>query len=343
MYAEHVVYAVCERGESSMIKNQWYAILPSKAVKRNRIIGVKRLSMDLAVFRNSDGEIGCVTDQCTHRGAALSLGKVVGNCVQCPFHGLTFSTGGECTSIPANGRASSENISRYNVKNWVLRESNGIIYMWYGDAEKVTGEPPFFNDDIDESYTYSELEDHWNSHYSRCIENQLDVVHLPFVHYNTIGRGNKTVVNGPKIVPVPSGFITSANNNVDQGQTPKSADECEIKNTYLEFLFPNIWMNHISDKIKIVIFFAPVDEENTILYIRFYDKLTGFRPTDGLVALFGKPANRVIERQDKRVVITQRPKASSYRSNEMLLSGDGPIIYYRSIRDQLKNNVTDIN
>ena len=324
-----------------MIKNQWYAILPSKAVKRDRIIGVKRLNMDLAVFRNGEGGVGCVTDQCTHRGAALSIGKVVGNCIQCPFHGLTFSVSGDCTSIPANGRASTENISRYNVRSWPIIEKNEIIYMWYGDAENATGEPPFFYDNMDSSWTYSELEDHWNSHYSRCIENQLDVVHLPFVHHNTIGRGNKTLVNGPRIEFVPSGFITSANNELDQGQTPRPAEECEIKETYLEFLFPNIWMNHINDKIKIMIFFAPVDEENTVLYIRFYDKLTGFRPIDGLVALLGKPANLAIERQDKRVVITQRPKASAYRSNEMLLSGDGPIIKYRSIRDQLKNNVSD--
>lgn len=324
-----------------MIKNQWYAILPSKAVKRDRIIGVKRLNMDLAVFRNGEGGVGCVTDQCTHRGAALSIGKVVGNCIQCPFHGLTFNVSGDCTSIPANGRASTENISRYNVRSWPIIEKNGIIYMWYGDAKNATGEPPFFYEDMDSSWTYSELEDHWNSHYSRCIENQLDVVHLPFVHHNTIGRGNKTLVNGPRIEFVPSGLITSANNELDQGQKPRSAEECEIKETYLEFLYPNIWMNHINDKIKIMIFFAPVDEENTVLYIRFYDKLTGFRPIDGLVALLGKPANLVIERQDKRVVITQRPKASAYRSNEMLLSGDGPIIKYRSIRDQLKNNVSD--
>lgn len=320
-----------------MIRNQWYAILPSKAVKNDCVTGVRRLNMDLAIFRDRDGVIGCVTDQCTHRGAALSLGKVVDRCIQCPFHGLRFDADGSCTEVPANGRASAADLSRFNVKSWKVAESSGIIYLWYGDAGKAAGDPPFFYEDIDSSWTYSEMEDHWNSHYSRCIENQLDVVHLPFVHHNTIGRGNKTLVNGPKVEFVPSGFITSANNEVDLGQTPKPAQECEIKKTYLEFLFPNVWMNHINDKIKIMIYFAPVDDENTILYIRFYDKLTGSRLVDGFAALLGKPANRVIERQDKRVVVTQRPKASSYRSEEKLLSGDGPIIQYRRIREQLKN------
>lgn len=320
-----------------MIVNQWYAILPSRSVKPNKIVAVKRLNLELALFRNSKGELGCVVDQCSHRGAALSKGKVTGDCVQCPFHGLTFDETGRCTFIPANGKASSADISRYNVKHYPVRERNGIIYLWFGDADKMTDDLPFFDEDIDPSCVYSEFEDHWNSHYSRCIENQLDVVHLPFVHNSTIGRGNKTVVNGPKVTFVPGGLITSANNEADVGQTPKTAAECTIKSTYLKFLFPNIWMNHITEKIKVIIYFAPVDDENTILYIRFYCKATGLRPLDAFIAYIGKYANRIIERQDKRVVITQKPKASSYQSQEKLLVGDAPIIQYRRIRQELKD------
>ena len=320
-----------------MIQNQWYAILPSKAVKVNQIVGVKRLNLDLAIFRNDKGEIGCVVDQCTHRGAALSKGKVKGECIKCPFHGLEFNEKGQCAFIPANGRMSEADLSRYNVKHYKVSENNGILYLWYGDLDKITGEPPFFNKDVDASYVYSEIEDHWNSHYSRCIENQLDVVHLPFVHHNTIGRGNKTLVNGPKVEFVPGGIITSANNEVDVGQNPKTAENCVINPTYLSFLFPNVWMNHISEKIKVIIYFAPVDDENTVLYIRFYCRITGFKPLDGVIAYFGRFANKIIERQDKRVVITQKPKASAYQSQEKLLSGDGPIIQYRRIRNELKN------
>jgi phenylpropionate dioxygenase-like ring-hydroxylating dioxygenase large terminal subunit len=204
-----------------VIPNQWYAILPSKSVKKARIVGVKRLSLDLALFRGADGTLGCVTDRCSHRGAALSGGKMAGNCVRCPFHGLQFDAGGRCAFIPANGKASAEDISRFNVKSWPVKERSGIIYLWYGDADKINGEPPFFGEDIDRSWCYSEFSDHWNSHYSRCIENQLDVIHLPFVHHNTIGRGNKTLVNGPKIEFVPSGFITSANKRWIPARSPK--------------------------------------------------------------------------------------------------------------------------
>lgn len=319
-----------------MIFNQWYAILPSKAVKKDKILAVRRLSLDLALFRNVKGDLGCVVDKCTHRGAALSLGKVNGDCIECPFHALQFDRKGKCTFIPANGRSSTADISRYNVKSYLVKEENGIIYFWYGDEEKSDEYLPFFNDYVDNSYVYSEIEDHWESHYSRCIENQLDVIHLPFVHYNTIGRGNKTLINGPKIEYENKILITSANNEVDNGQKPKIASECIIKETNLNFIFPNIWMNHISPKIKVIIYFAPVDEENTILYIRFYCKISKMRFMNNIIAFFGKYANKVIERQDKRVVITQKPKASSFKSGEKLLAGDGPIIMYRKIREELK-------
>jgi phenylpropionate dioxygenase-like ring-hydroxylating dioxygenase large terminal subunit len=318
-----------------MIKNQWYAILPSAQVKRGRITAVKRLSLELALFRTADGTLGCVADQCPHRGAALSAGKIADNCIRCPFHALHFDPSGKCTFIPANGRASQQDNSRYNVRAYPVREENGIVFLWYGDAEKAAEKLPFFHGELD-GFVYSEMADQWNTHYSRAIENQLDVVHVPIVHYNTIGRGNRTLINGPKVIFEDDSLITSANNEVDEGQIPKKPDACVIKPTFLKFRFPNLWMNHISEKLRVVIYFAPVDAENTILYIRFYNKITGLKPVDVLIAWVGKYMNRIIERQDKRVVVTQRPKASAYRSGEKLLMGDGPIVEYRRRRELLQ-------
>lgn len=318
-----------------MITNQWYAIAPSKIVKRGKITAVKRLNLDLALFRDNSNHLGCVVDQCSHRGAALSKGKMKEGHLQCPFHGLEFDTSGKCKVVPSHGLASKEDLHRYNVKSYSVTEKHDIIYLWYGDGEPI-GEVPFFEDQLNEKFRYSEITDHWNAHYSRCIENQLDVVHLPFVHYNTIGKGNKTVVHGPKLIINGNTIQTSANNEVDNGQLPRKGEECEIGSTYLLFTLPNIWMNHISEEIKVVIYFAPVDEENTILYIRFYCHLSPVGVINSLIAFSGKFANRKIERQDKRVVITQKPKASSLRGKEKLLKGDSPIIAYRKMREELK-------
>jgi hypothetical protein len=54
-----------------------------------------------------------------------------------------------------------------------------------------------------------------------------------------------------------------------------------------------------------------------------------------LFNLVGAFSNLIIERQDRGVVVTQRPKRSDLKSGEKLIPGDGPIIEYRRRRREL--------
>lgn len=290
----------------------------------------------MVFFRDDAGVLGCVTDKCAHRGASLAKGCMKDGNVQCPFHGIEYDVNGKCVHIPSEGRASAKDYSRFDLKHWAVREVGGIVFLWYGDSEPA-GEPDVFDIVTDSSYTYDHTEDSWGVDYSRVIENQLDVSHLPFVHRTTIGRGGKTLVNGPKTVWLDDNTLqTSANNEVDTGQTPLSGKDSIIKSTNLKFKFPNMWLNHVSDKIQILAFFIPVDEDNSIIALRFYTKLTGKKPIDKCIAWFGSRANKVVERQDKRIVITQLPKKTGLKMGENLVQADKPIIEYRSKRDKLQ-------
>jgi phenylpropionate dioxygenase-like ring-hydroxylating dioxygenase large terminal subunit len=338
-----------------MIKNQWYAVASSRDIKPGRLYYLKRLSMELVFFRNSRGDIRCVSDKCPHRGASVGRGcmvmedgsplhgsKLGGVRLRCPFHGIEFDEYGKCVCVPAEGRASEKNYSRFDLEEYSVREIGDIVFLWYGDG-KPASEPPAFPVMTDERFVYSHVEDLWHTHYSRCIENQLDVQHLAFVHHNTIGRGNKTISNGPKVVWLDENTLqTSANNEVDKGQISKNAAECIINPTNLTFKYPNIWLNTINDKIYILAFFVPVDENHCILAVRFYNRITGFRPLDRFIAWTGKWANLIIERQDKRVVEYQRPKKTARRIDERLLMADKPIIEYRRRREELQTIANEL-
>ena len=290
----------------------------------------------MVFFRDDAGVLGCVTDKCAHRGASLAKGCLKDGNLQCPFHGIEYDMNGKCVHIPSEGRASVKDYSRFDLKHWAVREVGGIVFLWYGDSEPA-GEPDVFDIVTDSSYTYDHTEDSWSVDYSRVIENQLDVSHLPFVHRTTIGRGGKTLVNGPKTVWLDDNTLqTSANNEVDTGQTPLSGKDSIIKTTNLNFKFPNMWLNHVSDKIQILAFFIPVDDDNSIIALRFYTKLTGKKSIDKCIAWFGSRANKVVERQDKRIVITQLPKKTGLKMGENLVPADKPIIEYRSKRDKLQ-------
>ena len=98
-----------------------------------------------------------------------------------------------------------------------------------------------------------------------------------------------------------------------------------------------MWLNHVTDKILILAFFIPVDDENAIIALRFYNKITGIKAIDKCIAWLGSRANRIVEKQDKRVVETQLPKATGTRMKEMLVAADLPIVEYRSKRKELQD------
>lgn len=318
-----------------MINNQWYVILDSKELKGNKPLKIKRFSETLVLWRNDDGSVSCIHDQCCHRGASLSCGKIVDGKVECPFHGFIYDQKGKVTSIPANGKNAPVPESM-RVKYYKTYENYGFIWVWFGDEAIITSEPFFFTELKD--FSYSGFKDHWDVHYSRAIENQLDVVHLPFVHKTTIGKGGKTVVNGPVVEREDEMITFYVNNVVDDGQTKPLKPE-EIKDYkdffYLKFHYPNIWQNFIADKVRAFAAFVPVDEEHSIVYIRFYQKFIKIPVLKQLVNYMGKVSSIIILRQDKRIVITQIPKKSSLRMDEKLIIGDKPIIEYRKHREEL--------
>jgi len=293
----------------------------------------------MIAWRNSMGLLSIMANRCPHRGVALSSGKLSSDRIQCPFHGFQYASNGSCVLVPANGK-SSEPPKALHVKTYPVREANGFVYIWWGEARHEYPPVPWF-ESIPDTMVYSTLRDHWATHYSRAIENQLDVMHLPFVHYNTIGRGNRTLVNGP-LATEESHWVGDhlinlwVVNEIDDGQKPKKPSEMTKpdRHPFLQFRFGNIWQNWISDNIRIVVAFAPIDNENMLMYLRFYHTMR-FPGLRQIVGWFGSLSNLVIERQDRRVVITQRPYRSDLNIGEILAQGDGPIVLYRRIRKGL--------
>lgn len=326
-----------------MVPNQWYVVLDSGQVKK-KPISVMRLGERLVFWRDNQGKVCCLQDKCSHRGAQLSKGKVQHDHIQCPFHGLEFDASGKCTIIPANGRQAlvPEN---FNVQHYPTYEAQGFIWIWWGKKRPAElPEPRFFND-IDASFSSILAYDHWKAHYSRVIENQLDVMHLPFVHHNTIGRGGKTLVDGPGVEILDDfSFNLYVFNREDDGTPPLKTDEVPVpdpaKDFKIEFIFPNLWQNYLSSKARIVVAFVPVDEENTIVYIRFYQKLMRIPGLQQIFNWLAVPLNKIILHQDRRVVETQLPKKSGLKIGENLAQGDYPIILYRRLRQKCLDELT---
>ncbi|MDA3846913.1 MAG: aromatic ring-hydroxylating dioxygenase subunit alpha [Vallitaleaceae bacterium] len=320
-----------------MIKNQWYAILESKEVKK-KPVGVTRLNEKLVLWRGADGKLNCIYDLCCHRGASLAIGCIKDNQIECPFHGFLYDGSGQVTLIPANGKADKVP-SRYKVHSYIVKEKAGLIWLWYSDSnDGDIPEIPFF-EELLEGFIYKTFAEVWPVHYTRAAENQMDVVHLPFVHTSTIGKGNKTIINGPVVKWQDNRMTFYVDNVFDDGQTKAlKADQIENYESLfkLDFQMPNTWQNYIDEKVRVFAVFAPIDEENTKIYLRFYQKFLPVPIIGGMITSISNIFNRVILHQDRRVVLTQVPKKTELAMGENLIPGDLPIIEFRKRRKLLK-------
>lgn len=270
----------------------------------------------------------------------MSIGKLKNDHLQCPFHGFEYDGGGRCVHIPANGKGGHIPAS-LRLRSYPAYEDHDFIWIWWGDTPPKDLPAPVFFDNLGDGFFYGSKPDHWKAHYSRVIENQLDVVHLPFVHHNTIGRGDNTVVDGPVVRwENDTKMLVYVYNRPDDGTPPRKSNELspkEASSVHLELTLPNLWQNFISKDARILAAFTPVDHENTILYLRFYQRFLRIPVLGKLIAELAMPYNIHIAHQDRRVVMSHRSQVSSMALGEKLIQGDLPIIQYRRKREELQH------
>jgi len=316
-------------------ENHWYPLLEGREVRR-RPLGVERLARRLVFWRSSDGQIHAQQDRCPHLGATLSAGTIENDTLVCPFHGFRYDRSGACRLIPALGREGKipEGLA---VATFPVREAHGLVWLWWGNPQRVTAELPWYPQ-LDSTWRYHTLISDWPVHYTRAIENQLDVAHLAFVHRTTIGAGGRSRVDGPYVEANRRQIRVWVTNRRDDGTAARPLDElaaaAAAAEPSLEFRFPGLWLLNIGPRFKNVIAFVPINEKSTRYYLRSY-RLGGnarlMRPFDWLMSL----ANRFILNQDRRVVITQTPWESGDARDDRLMSMDRAIIQFRRLHSQL--------
>src|SRR5664279_3131 len=143
----------------------------------------------IVLFRGSDGKLGALLDRCPHRGVALSLGKVEGGNLVCPFHGWRFTVEGKNCHVPWSPNAKREQLGAIAIP---VREVKGLIWLYTGFDTAGEPTPP---DTLDApGVVVSAQSMLWSVHWTRVMENMLDKPHLAFVHRKTIGRGLRMLV-----------------------------------------------------------------------------------------------------------------------------------------------------
>ncbi len=313
-----------------LVKERWYPILLSQEVKKNSPLGTERLGQKLVLWRDSQAKLHCHQDRCPHLGAALSLGEVCGDHLVCPFHGFEFDAQGQCRLIPANGKAGKIPAGMVTAQ-YIVQEAHGFIWLWWGETQTEYPPLPYF-EDFTQDWHYHTITADWQTHYTRAIENQLDVAHLAFVHRTTIGAGGRSFVEGPYVESDDQELKVWVFNRKDLGMEAREQKElaklAQGTEPSLHLRFPSIWRLTISPTIKNVIAFVPINETATRYYLRAYVHTRN--PLMGkLMPKIMSLSNPFILKQDQRVVLSQRPFNSLESEADHLIGADRAISKYR--------------
>lgn len=164
-----------------MFVNFWYPAEESARVG-NAPLKVRMLGFDFVLWRDTAGVVHCVHNTCTHRGGSLGDGQVVGDCVQCPYHGWLFNGAGGCERIPSLGPL-DRIPRRARIDAYPVEERYGLVFVFLGDvseAERSTIMPvPEYGA---EGWGAVTLRYRWRANYVRLVENQCDPSHVEYVH-----------------------------------------------------------------------------------------------------------------------------------------------------------------
>lgn len=298
----------------------WYAAWDSREFKQGRITAGERFGIPLVGWRTKAGTVTILRDLCPHRSAKLSLGVLKDDELACPFHGFRFDTEGKCTLIPEISRGSE----KVCTDHFLTQEKHGFIWMFHGPKDRAHEyDIPWFPE-LGERFTYSQVIEDWDTHFTRSVENQLDYAHLPYVHRTTIGK-----FADPKKTPE----MELTEKNIRWGFDPGKRT-----NGYIEFLFPNIWVNRLGDRFSITLAFVPVNAHTTRLYLRSYRSFAKIPLLGHIVGWVMNFSNRYILNQDHDVVMSQLPIDVSEASHEILVGSDAAIRHFRKLTEKFAVN-----
>jgi vanillate O-demethylase monooxygenase subunit len=132
-------------------------------------------------------------DRCCHRGLPLSHGEVVGDRIQCGYHGLEYNGAGACVKVP--GQATIPKNAK--VRSYPVIERDQVVWIWMGDV--VLADPalivpyPWHNP----GSGWAHRKEHYviGCNYELMNDNLMDLSHLGYVHKKTIGGNPEIHVN----------------------------------------------------------------------------------------------------------------------------------------------------
>ena len=169
------------------LRNHWYVAAWSDELGKKDLLAATMLNEEIVLYRKKDGTPVALENRCAHRRVPLTMGKRIGDSLECGYHGLQYDCTGKCIKIPGQERVPAG----VGVKAYPVVERHAFIYVWMGDPadadESRIVDFPHLSDP-DWGVTTQHL--HINANYLLLIDNLSDASHVAYLHSTTVGNAS---------------------------------------------------------------------------------------------------------------------------------------------------------
>jgi phenylpropionate dioxygenase-like ring-hydroxylating dioxygenase large terminal subunit len=169
-----------EMGE--LLRQYWIPALQSQELPGPDCdpLRLRLLGEDLIAFRDTNGRVGFLGNNCPHRGASLFFGRNEESGLRCVYHGWKFDTSGACLDMP-NEPAESDFKHKVRAVAYPAEERGGVVWAYLGTRSSPPPLPdlewmvvPAANRVM--SKTLREC------NWVQALEGDIDTAHLYFLH-----------------------------------------------------------------------------------------------------------------------------------------------------------------
>ena len=178
---------VCQVGPGTpmgqLMRQYWVPALLSSELPApdSDPVRVLLLGERLIAFRDTNGSVGLVANNCPHRGASLFFGRNEECGLRCVYHGWKFDAAGNCIDMP-NEPAESDFRTKVKATAYPTQERNGLIWAYLGPRSTPPPLPDLEANNLpDGEYTVGAIQRECN--YLQGLEGDIDTSHFGFLHF----------------------------------------------------------------------------------------------------------------------------------------------------------------
>lgn len=250
----------------NIIPTGWYHIgwtgeLPPGAVKPLKYFG-----QELVAFRTKTGQLTVLDAFCTHLGAHLGYGgKVIDDCIVCPYHGWQWNTDGHNTLIPYQ-----EGTMKRPLRKWPAVEQDGMMFVWY---DPKSSEPRWQLPNIFTCFPGDPADpaDFYPAYPNAIVDRPCEPFPVQYMLENAADTAHFQFTHGAPLPPELLSFSTDGFWEADMGFLSPKTKEVAL---HVRAVKPNIGLSYTffdgKAPYRLVLSGTPVDTRSCHMRVTYY-------------------------------------------------------------------------